>query len=167
VSRFRSLTTMMLIALGTTGCDQLSKSFVRAELKGGGCLQFFGGLFRVVHEHNSGSFLSLGSGLPEQMRFLLFTFGVSVVLTGLFVFLLVHTKPLSRWDIVSYGLIFGGGVGNLIDRVQNHGRVFDFMIIDFGFVSTGIFNVADFAVTVGVLLLILAESRWRRRESSQ
>lgn len=45
----------------------------------------------------------------------------------------------------------GGGVGNLIDRIFNEGRVIDFMNIGVGSLCTGVFNVADIAISFGVV----------------
>jgi signal peptidase II len=56
-------------------------------------------------------------------------------------------------------LLFAGGVGNLIDRITSGGSVVDFINLGIGSVRTGIFNVADVAITVGVLILLSAASR--------
>jgi signal peptidase II len=54
-------------------------------------------------------------------------------------------------------LIISGGIGNLLDRVFNQGKVIDFIILSIGNIHTGIFNIADFYITSGVLLLIIFE----------
>ena len=53
---------------------------------------------------------------------------------------------------IGFALIIGGGIGNLIDRIV-HGSVTDFFQIRLGFFRTGIFNIADIAVTNGVFIL--------------
>ena len=50
-------------------------------------------------------------------------------------------------------MIIGGGFGNVISRALNNGAVVDFVYIDFGLVSTGIFNIADIAIITGVMML--------------
>jgi signal peptidase II len=64
--------------------------------------------------------------------------------------------------LIALALFLGGGIGNLIDRLTNDGRVIDFMHIGFGFLRTGIFNVADMALMTGVVLLALY-SYWTRK----
>jgi len=61
-------------------------------------------------------------------------------------------------------LLAGGGIGNLIDRVINDGRVADFVSLGLGPVRTGIFNVADVAVMAGAMLLLYG--LMRHQESS-
>jgi signal peptidase II len=63
---------------------------------------------------------------------------------------------------MSLSLILGGGISNLIDRLVRDHRVIDFMIVGFGWLKTGVFNVADVAITAGVGLLF-----WRSVRSSQ
>ncbi len=63
--------------------------------------------------------------------------------------------PRTRFTAVA--LILAGGMGNLIDRVLQDGVVVDFINVGIGPVRTGIFNVADVAITSGVIIL-LAES---------
>ena len=56
----------------------------------------------------------------------------------------------------------GGGFSNLFDRTVHGGYVVDFINVGFGALRTGIFNVADVAITVGVLLLVCRNARYRR-----
>ena len=57
---------------------------------------------------------------------------------------------------LSSTLIISGGLGNLIDRMVNQGAVIDFMNIGLGSIRTGVFNGADLAIMVGLLLLLAA-----------
>jgi len=86
------------------------------------------------------------------MRFWLFTLIVGAVLAGLF-FYLVVSPNISKARIISLSLVLGGGVGNLIDRIFNQGHVIDFMNLGIGSLRSGIFNVADVAITAGVVWL--------------
>jgi signal peptidase II len=60
-----------------------------------------------------------------------------------------------------FALIIGGGIGNLIDRIV-HDSVTDFFQIRLGFFRTGIFNIADLAVTNGVFILFLQIGRGKK-----
>lgn len=71
---------------------------------------------------------------------------------GLTAFLLAKRElPIAEFVALSY--ILAGGVGNLIDRVTNNGLVIDFINLGFGPLRTGVFNVADIAVTFGAIAL--------------
>lgn len=67
--------------------------------------------------------------------------------------------------LIGFALIIGGGggggIGNLIDRII-HGSVIDFFQIRLGFFQTGIFNIADIAVTNGVFILLLQIGRGKK-----
>jgi len=66
--------------------------------------------------------------------------------------------------VAAVALLFAGGVGNLIDRVTSGGSVVDFIKLGIGPVRTGIFNVADVAITVGALILLSAALRRQSTE---
>ncbi len=61
-----------------------------------------------------------------------------------------------RSDVVASLMIIGGGIGNLIDRIMRDGRVTDFIYLEAGPLHTGIFNVADMAITIGVMWLLVS-----------
>jgi signal peptidase II len=64
-------------------------------------------------------------------------------------------RRLHAIQVVALSLIIGGGVGNLIDRVFNHGAVIDFLNLGVGSLRTGIFNAADVQILTGIGLLLL------------
>ena len=71
--------------------------------------------------------------------------------------------------LIGFALILAGGVGNLIDRVLNDGRVVDFMNVGIGRLRTGVFNVADMALMAGVGLVLvvgLLSKEERHQESA-
>jgi signal peptidase II len=88
------------------------------------------------------------------LRFALFTGAVAVLLLGLVGTSLFATR-LRPWRFTALALVAGGGISNLIDRLLNDGRVTDFLNVGIGALRTGIFNVADMAILLGALLLIL------------
>lgn len=76
---------------------------------------------------------------------------------------LVH-RSLRPYDVMGISLIIAGGLGNLTDRALNNGAVIDFMNIGVGSLRTGIFNIADVAIMVGVGVLMFLgfqQRRWR------
>ncbi|HEV2851961.1 MAG TPA: signal peptidase II [Thermoanaerobaculia bacterium] len=152
-----------LLSLGLVfcvGCDQAAKAIARGRLAFSPPVSFLGGAVRFEYTENPGAFLSLGAGLPPQARFLLGVVFVAAALAALLVFTLRSTS-LSPGQKVGLSLLVGGGLGNLIDRVANHGHVIDFVSVGIGPLRTGIFNVADMAITAGVLVVLV--SGWRER----
>jgi signal peptidase II len=69
---------------------------------------------------------------------------------------LLRTRTLSTWQRVGFSLFLAGGLGNWIDRLLNEGRVIDFVSLGVGGLHTGIFNVADVAITAGILMVLVA-----------
>lgn len=70
---------------------------------------------------------------------------------------------MSLDTVVARSLVLSGGLGNLVDRIINDGRVIDFMNIGIGSLRTGIFNVADVCITVGVVVLVFQALQRPRR----
>jgi signal peptidase II len=67
----------------------------------------------------------------------------------------LFSKSASPSAIVAFALLIAGGMGNLMDRLMYDGYVVDFINVGLGPLRTGIFNVADIAVTLGLLILML------------
>lgn len=148
------------VVFSTVGCDQVTKMAARDTLKYIGAVSYLGNTFRMEYAENAGAFMSLGQELSHSIRFLIFSVLVFIFL-GLLAIQLVRSK-MSLIKTMGYSLILGGGIGNLIDRVL-HGQVVDFLNIGFGSLRTGIFNIADVAVTAGVVVLLLEPYIIRRR----
>jgi len=117
--------------------------------------QCCGGHLTLLHTENSGAFLSLGADLPPLARTLIFSGFVTVILVALIVSVATGNVR-RRSDVVASLMIIGGGIGNLIDRIMRDGRVTDFIYLEAGPLHTGIFNVADMAITIGVMWLLVS-----------
>jgi signal peptidase II len=116
----------------------------------------------LSYAENTGGFLSVGETLPAWLRTVLFT-----VATGVFLVLLVVAAWRSRWQqwrTVAISLFVAGGFSNWVDRLLD-GKVVDFLNVGIGGVRTGIFNVADVAIMVGVALFLFAASKAARSKS--
>jgi signal peptidase II len=145
---------MALVMATCVGCDQVFKAVARDSLAHAGTITLLRGAVRLEYVENPGAFLSLGASLPLKLRSLLFVGGAILVLTALLaVMARSRHGPLPR--LLGLALVAGGAVGNLIDRVL-HGSVVDFVSVGLGGLRTGVFNVADLAITAGVLILALA-----------
>jgi len=148
----RRLILLAIIAL-TIVLDQGAKALVRRTLMNSYPIR--AGILTLLHTENAGAFLSLGADLPPNVRHLIFDGLVSIgLLAAAFVLFTGRMQPGP--DDVAIAFIIGGGVGNLIDRFRLGGRVTDFIYLAAGPVHTGVFNVADMAITGGVLWLAIS-----------
>ena len=136
----------LLIALLITGADQLSKIWIRSYPEEQAIFET--GLFRIIHTHNSGAAFGLFQGHSFALT-VVASATIAVILV--YAFFICRRFPLldNRLGRLALGLVLGGAVGNLIDRLH-FGYVTDF--IDFGFWPA--FNIADSAVTVGIIILV-------------
>jgi signal peptidase II len=150
-SRTIRLLAILSVLAFTAGCDQATKHLARSGLSQYEAKTYAGGLVEFTLAENRGAFLSLGGTLPQAVRVLL-AGAVAIGLVALLVFLL-RSSRLNRAAFVALTLAWAGGVSNLIDRVARHGAVTDFMVLRAGPLHTGIFNVADLAIVIGVILL--------------
>jgi len=134
-----SLTGLLIVV-----ADQLSKAWIRTNLPEGQSL-FEAGFFRITRLHNTGAAFGLFQGQTFALTIIAF---IGVVVLLVYALIMYRRFPgLDRMLVrLALGLVLGGTVGNLIDRLR-FGYVTDF--IDFGFWPA--FNVADSAVTVGVI----------------
>jgi len=158
MTRAVRLALVAAVLLCSIGCDQVAKTLARASLAASPPISLLDDCVRLELAQNRGAFLSLGEGLPVAARYLLFVVlvGGALALTLAFTLRLRAANPV---QLVALSLLTGGGLGNLIDRLIHDGAVVDFVSIGVGALRTGIFNVADAAITLGVLLLLIP---WRR-----
>ncbi len=136
------------------GVDQLTKVWAIETLKGRPGQSYWGDLIRIQYAENPGAFLSLGANLSHDSRFWLLSVTVGLFLLGCLGYLIWNRKlhPVATAGLT---LIGGGGISNLIDRLfRAQGHVIDFMNMGIGSLRTGIFNVADMAILLGVALLV-------------
>ncbi len=141
--------------------DLVTKAIAERALSGEPTVHLLGDTLRVGYVLNTGVFLSLGHALAPRARFWLFVVGVGAILAMLLGLTLNDSRFRSP-EVVAVAAIVGGGIGNLVDRVHL-GAVRDFLNIGIGPVRTGIFNVADMAITFGGIALILIPLLRKRR----
>ena len=155
----RRLLILALVVILCIALDQATKVIARATLATAEPLIFAGGLARLAYAENPGAFLSLGADLPPDLRFWIFAVLATVLLVALAVYALRASAQTPLLTLVAVSLFVAGGVGNLIDRLVNDGRVIDFMVVGVGWLRTGVFNVADMAIMAGVGLMVLSMLR--------
>lgn len=163
MTRLKRVLLMPPLILSCVGCDRISKAVAREYLADVPGQSFLGDLFRLQYAENPGAFLGMGAGMPEPARFWVFTIVVGAVMLGLLVWTL-SSRSLRPANVVALSLVLGGGLSNLYDRVFNGGAVIDFLNLGLGGLRTGIFNVADVAITTGAILLLVSEFIRGRKE---
>lgn len=144
---------MLFVSVICIALDQITKYVAKILIKPGTVISLLGDTIRLQLAKNEGAFLSMGSSFSHEYRFLIFTILVSVMLFSL-LFYYFSSKSLSSLSYLSLALIISGGFGNLIDRIIHKGVVIDFLNFGIGNLRTGILNIADMAITFGVILLI-------------
>lgn len=150
------LVRLLGLLIVVAGIDQWSKVYAVEHWKDQPRQSFLNDLFRIEYAQNEGAFLSLFAGLPEAARFWILTVCNGLLLLGVAVYLL-RSRQLDRWTFWALGLVVAGGVGNLIDRVR-FGYVIDYFNLGIALggreIRTGIFNVADMAITAGFIMMV-------------
>ena len=144
--------------------DRITKGMILAGLEPGALVEVMPGI-ALTHVHNRGIAFSLFAGGGPLTRILLhLVIFTSVVIIAAMV---VRHGHHSRLGGLAFGLVLGGAVGNLIDRVL-YGSVIDFVHlwtrIGGRNLSWPDFNVADASITIGAVLLIANELRGHRTE---
>ena len=114
--------------------------------------------FNLVRVHNAGAAFSLLADAGGWQR--LFFIGIAVVASVWIVWLLRH-YPQQKLFCLALGMVLGGAIGNVIDRVL-FGAVVDFVQVHYGEYYFPAFNVADSAITCGAGLLIWDSFRPQR-----
>ena len=107
--------------------------------------------FDLRYTENHGISLGLLQATSDTMRWVLVG-ATSLIAIGVAYWI---TREEKKWDQIALGLVLGGALGNILDRVR-HGYVVDFADLHFGeFRPFFIFNVADAAISIGVVILLL------------
>ena len=143
-----------IIVLLSIAFDQISKVWVRNNFESYIETSIVGDIFTLIKVENTGAFLGMGSELPETLRVLLLIVVPVIVLVGITVYTYLE-KSLDETSIIGFSLIIGGGIGNIFDRIV-YGSVTDFLYLNFEFFKTGIFNIADLSVTIGMILILIS-----------
>ena len=150
MNKLKSLSLVLVVCIAI---DQITKYTAKHYLEGQGVFSYIGDMFRLVYSENTGAFLGLGSSLPDHVRTFIFSGLVALFLLAFLAYILMSSS-VTKADVIASGLIIGGGLSNLIDRLVNNGAVMDFMNMGIGSLRTGIFNVADMAIMLGAFLLL-------------
>jgi signal peptidase II len=140
------------LALLVLIADQLTKVMILGYYKLGDATQVTG-FFNIVRVHNSGAAFSFLASASGWQRWFFTAIGVAA---ALFIIWMLRSHPGQRLFSFALACILGGAIGNVIDRSM-HGYVVDFLDFHYRNWHFPAFNVADSAITVGAICLILDE----------
>jgi signal peptidase II len=139
------------LAVAVLVVDQLTKSWVVASIVPGSAIRLVGDLLRLIHSRNSGALFGLFGSTAAVLAI------ASTVVIGLIVW--YHAKSGRNLLVsVALGLLLGGALGNLLDRLR-YGYVVDWVDAGIGSVRFWTFNVGDAAISLAILLLLLIALR--------
>jgi len=137
------------VAVGVVVLDFITKRLAVALLSNGPPVSIVGDWLSLRLVHNPGAAFGINVG-PYSRWVFMFLALVALVVLGAMV---RQTQPAQRFRLMTLGLVCGGAVGNLIDRVLNSRGVVDFVDVWIGRFHWPTFNVADMAVSCGAIAL--------------
>ena len=153
MSSYRARTVHFSLALLIVLLDRWTKELVAARIAMYSHIQIIPGFFRITHTENTGAAFSLFADSPSHWKtVLLIGFSlVAMVIVSLLLWKQTRTLTITG---VALSFILGGAVGNLWDRVAS-GRVVDFLLFYVKQYQWPVFNLADSAIVVGAILLVI------------
>lgn len=128
--------------------DQLVKLLVRSKISLMDEITVIPNFFSLYHIENTGAAFSLFSGATIILIVL------SVLVLAFLHFYVLSDEVMTKWKKVGLGIVIGGIIGNLIDRIL-YGAVVDYLAFSFFGYSFPVFNIADIGITVGFLILVI------------
>lgn len=142
-----------IVISANIACDQITKSIARKEIAYSERIPVIGRYVTLTKVENTGAFLSMGNTLSRPLYIILMIIlPIALILYG--IYYIVTSKNISPYLMIGLCFAIGGGLGNIYDRIV-YGSVTDFMHIDFVLFETGIFNMADVSVMIGMFILLI------------
>lgn len=135
----------LIIGVILAATDQIIKYFVSVYLQPVGSVNVINNLLNLTYVENRG----VAFGMFTDMRWL-FVVITSLMLIAI-IFYMFKKRPEGKCFYICAGLIIGGGIGNLIDRIL-YGYVIDYLSLSF---FPPVCNFADYCITIGTILLVI------------
>ena len=143
----------LAVAGGVVALDQLTKAIVASRMTLHDSIPVVDGYFALTYVRNTGAAFGIFAGRLLAFR-VPFFLAVSAFAVALLLWFLRGVPAERRWVVTACGAVVGGAIGNMIDRLA-YGEVIDFLDVFVGPYHWPAFNVADMAITLGVLGLCL------------
>lgn len=144
---------MSLLVTAIILADQFSKGLIQQSFALGESITIIEGFFNFTYVRNSGAAFGIGRDAPDLIRIIFFLV-IPVIACFWMVFLIWKERKGNFLLCLAYSLIFGGAVGNLIDRFSLR-YVVDFIDFHYNGHHFPAFNIADSAISIAAALLIL------------
>lgn len=135
--------------------DQLTKRLVDTSMQLYQSIELMPS-FQLTYMRNQGAAFSFLSSAGGWQRW--FFIGLALLASVFICFWLQRLARTQRWEAVAWALVLGGALGNLIDRIL-YGYVIDFLDVYYGDWHWPAFNIADSAITLGVVMLLFDSFR--------
>ena len=145
--------------------DQITKALVHNLMQLHQSIEIVPNWVHLTYLKNTGAAFGFLAGNRSTLRMVFFVL-VSGLAIGCLLYLLKNLRPGRPAQVVSLSLILGGAIGNLIDRLRM-GEVIDFIDLHWHHVHWPAFNVADSAITLGVILLLFQMIHKKSFENSK
>jgi signal peptidase II len=144
---------ILLLVLVNAGCDQISKNVARENLDYYETINVLGKHLILTKIENTGAFLSAGDSLGGTVKFIFLSLlPLFALCYGVYYVMTRHN--LHKLLVLGICFVIGGGLGNLYDRLL-YGSVTDFLHVDLLIFKTGIFNLADVSIMIGMIMIII------------
>ena len=154
----RGLFRILLVAAIVAALDQFTKELAVSSLSAGERITVLPGFFDITLTFNKGVAFGLFSNISDDfLRIIVLSFTTLIALGAVGYFYVFEFAGTLSGEL-ALAMILGGAVGNIIDRVQL-GHVIDFFLAYYQDYSWPVFNVADSAISLGVVILLFFHSK--------
>lgn len=145
--------TFIIAAVLASGLDQFVKYVIKSQMKLYDAIWVIKDFFKITYIENSGVAFGMFSQMAHPAVRWILVGVISLAGIGITIYWAKNRKHSLLFDLAC-GLILGGAIGNLIDRIRL-GKITDFLEFGYKDMTFPVFNVADSAVTIGVSLFII------------
>lgn len=151
-SSMKKYTVFAICASVVLFLDLLTKMIIQSRLHLYESITIIDNLLNITYVKNTGVAFGLFSQNPSALK-TAFLIALTTISIGLILYFIVILKDGTTLSRVSLGMILGGATGNLIDRIR-FGAVIDFIDLHYGNIHWPAFNIADAAITVGIIVIM-------------
>lgn len=151
IKRIHRTLLLSIIVLLNFSVDQITKTIVRNNVNDTETISIIKETIVLKKAENTGAAYGIGSNFPSDLKTIYFQILPVIFLVFLFRMIIVDSD-ITRKTAIGIAFAIGGGIGNILDRVF-YGTVTDFIILKINTFETGIFNLADVSIIVGIILV--------------
>jgi len=160
----KNIIIFVLGALAVVVLDQITKAAIVVRIPLHESYPIIDGFLNLVYVMNPGAAFGFLAAASETFRYIFFT-GITALVIVLIIYYILKSESSNLPTVISLTLIFGGAVGNLIDRVR-FGAVVDFLDFYIHTWHWPAFNIADSSISIGAVLMIWGMIVQRKEETA-